>query len=116
MKCRYRFCSDELPWGVNRNKRYCDDDCSDAERLEREREKYSVKKALLSEIRRIETLLRGCYQEYGDAPFDIQILRGLKMNWTLFSETLVLDNISYRIVGSFGYSAFANDTIKIVKI
>lgn len=116
MNCLYRYCGAELPMGINGNRRYCDDDCNNAERLEREKDKYAAKKTLLSEFRRIETLLRGCYQEYGEAPFDIQILRGLKMNWTILSETLVINDISYRVVGSFGYVAFANNTIKIVKI
>jgi hypothetical protein len=116
MNCRYRYCGDELPWGINGNKRYCGDDCSNAERLEREKDKYATRKATLSEFKRVETLLRACHLEFGESPFDINLLRGMKMNWILFSETLVIDNISYRVVGSFGYTAFANETVKIVKI
>ena len=116
MKCFYRYCGSELPGGINGNRRYCDDYCNNAERLEREKDKYAAKKALLTELKRIEILLRGCYQEYGEAPFDIQILRGLKMNWTILSDSLVIDDISYRVVGAFGYAAFANNTIRIIKM
>ena len=116
MNCRYRYCGDELPWGTNGNKRYCSDDCSNAERLEREKDKYAARKATLSEFKRVETLLRACYLEFGESPFDINILRGMKMNWTILSDTLVMDVMSYRVVGTFGYFAFDNNTIKIVKI
>jgi hypothetical protein len=116
MNCRYRYCGDELPWGINGNKRYCDDDCSNAERLEREKDKYATRKATLSEFKRVETLLRACYQEFGESPFDINILRGMKMNWTILSDTQVIDDMSYRIVGTYGYVAFDNNIIKIVKI
>jgi hypothetical protein len=37
------------------------------------------------------------------------------MNWTILSDTLVIDDMSYRVVGTFGYVAFDNNTIKIVK-
>lgn len=116
MNCLYRYCGAELPMGINGNRRYCDDDCNNAERLEREKDKYAAKKTLLSEFRRIETLLRGCYQEYGEAPFDIQILRRLKMNWTVYSSTRIIEGASYQIVGSYGYAAFDDDTIKIINI
>ena len=116
MNCLYRYCGAELPMGLNRNRRYCDQECSDAERLERERDKYEKRKSILSEVNRIEALLRACYNSYGCTPFDINILRELKMNWTILSDTLVIDDMSYRVVGTFGYVAFDNNTIKIVKI
>jgi hypothetical protein len=48
-------------------------------------------------------------------PFDINVLREQKMNWILISYTTVVDALEYRIVGSFGYTAFDNGTIKIEK-
>lgn len=116
MKCRYRYCGTELPWGINGNRRYCDDDCNDAERLEREREKYGARKTMLTELKRVESLLRICYSHYRDTPFDINVLRQMKMNWSVISDIVTRDGIDYRVVGSFGYVAFDNNTIKIVNL
>lgn len=115
MKCRYRYCGAELPRGINGNRRYCDDDCNDAERLEREREKYGTRKTILTELSRIETLLRIFYNRYGDTPFDVSVIRELKMNWTIYSDTLKHKDIDFRFVGSYGYAVFQNDTIQIIK-
>jgi len=54
MKCNYRNCLKELLAGVNGNKRYCDEECSYLERLEREKEKNKVKRNILSEINRVK--------------------------------------------------------------
>jgi len=116
MKCRYRFCGAELRWGINGNRRYCDDDCNNAERLERERDKYGARKSVLSELKRIEPLLRACYSRYKDTPFDINILRELMMNWSVISDSISRDGIDYRVVGSYGYAAYDNNTIKIIKL
>jgi len=114
--CRYRYCVQGLSFELNGNRKYCSDECSYFERLERQKQKGLERKNILAEISRAEGLLRACYKKFNESPFDIQILRGMKMNWTIFSDTLVIDSISYRIVGSFGYTAYANYTIKIVKI
>jgi hypothetical protein len=115
MICSYRLCNEELPYGLNGNRRYCNDECNYLERLEREKEKNAKKKTALSEINRVGALLRSCHRRYMNKPFDINVLREQKMNWTLISYTSVVDGLEYRIVGSFGYAALDNGTIKIEK-
>lgn len=116
MKCNYRYCGEEIPGGLNGNRRYCDEHCSYAERLIREKEKNSSRKSLLSEIKRIEALLRVCYNRYGDRAFDVNEIRAMQMNWTVISDTISLEGIVYRKVGMYAYVAFDNNTIKIVKL
>ena len=116
MNCNYRFCQAEILEVMNGNRRYCNDECSYAERLEREKEKYAEKKSMLSEITRIEQLLENCFNHYGENPFNIDTLRKMKMNWEVFSKMVFLNGFYYRAVGSYGYMAMENNTIKIVKI
>jgi hypothetical protein len=115
MNCQYRYCGAELPLGVNGNRNYCDNTCSYEERLLREKERYGKKKSTLSEITRIEGLLRTCYAQFGDTPFDITILRAQKMNWTLHSSIITSNGEPFRIIGSYGYMALKNSTILIQK-
>lgn len=116
MKCRYRYCASELLIELNGNRRYCSDQCSYLERLEREKEKNRVKKSILSEINRIQALLRACHNKYGDSLFDVNILRELRMNWTIISGTSIIEGIEFRIVGSFAYTVFENGKIRIIKL
>ena len=116
MKCNYRYCEAELPVGSHGLLRYCDEYCSHAERLEREKEKYEQRKLALLELKRIEALLRICYNRYGTNAFDINILREMSMEWRFFSSTTTIDGIEFRTIGSYGYVAFDNNTIKIVKL
>lgn len=115
MNCNYRFCQTNLPNGLNGNRRYCNDQCNYFERLEREKEKNAAKRALIIDLRRIEALLRTCYNWYGESIFDVGVLRSMKMNWTLFSSINVIEGVEFKIVGSYGYRLFNNDTIKIIK-
>jgi hypothetical protein len=116
MICSYRLCNEELPYGLNGNRRYCNDECNYLERLEREKEKNVKKKLALLEINRVESLLRLCYNRYRDKLFDVNTLRELKMNWTIISNTINIDGFQYRVLGSYGYVVFNNGTIKIIKI
>jgi len=116
MKCNYRNCLKELLAGVNGNKRYCDEECSYLERLEREKEKNKVKRNILSEINRIQALLRACQKIYGDSLFDVNILRELRMNWAIISGTTQIEGHEYRVVGSFAYSVFQTGKIRIIKL
>lgn len=116
MNCRYRYCGAKLPGRINGNRCYCDEDCAYAERLEREREKYGARKTILTELSRIETLLRVCYNRYGDTPFDVSVIREMRMNWTIYSDTGKHNDIDFRYVGSYGYAVFQNDTIQIIQL
>lgn len=116
MLCNYRYCQVELPEYENGNRRYCDEHCYMAEKLERAKDNYASRKKSLSEIDRIETLLRVCQKKYGDGLFDINVLRAEKMNWVITTGSVTLDGIEYRVVGSFAYSAFADGNIRIVKL
>jgi hypothetical protein len=115
MNCKYRYCGAGLPADTNGNRHYCDDYCSYEERLEREKERYNKKKSTLSEMTRIEGLLRACHNQYGESPFDVNILRSLGMNWTLYSSILHAEFGEIRIVGSLGYIVLENFTILILK-
>ena len=115
MNCHYRYCVAELPLGVNGNRNYCDDTCSYEERLLREKERYNKKKSTLSEMTRIEGLLRTCHSQFGEVPFDINILRSQKMNWTLHSSIIDSNGDEFRIIGSYGYMALKDSTILIQK-
>ena len=115
MNCKYRYCGTELPTDTNGNRQYCDEYCSYQERLEREKQRYNKKKSTLSEMSRVEGLLRTCYAQFGDTPFDITILRTQKMNWTLHSSIITNNGDEFRIIGSYGYMALKNSTILIQK-
>jgi len=115
MNCKYRYCGAELPLDTNGNRQYCDEHCSYEERLEREKERYNKKKSTLSEMARIEGLLRACYNQYGESPFDVNILRSLGMNWTLHSRIQHNQFGEIRVVGNLGYIVLENFTILIFK-
>ena len=115
MSTQCRFCNKDIPFGLNGNRRYCDEDCYNYAKLERTKDKYANNKITLAEINRSENLLKAFYNIYGDKPFDINILRSEKMNWNIRTDSKVLDGINYQIVGLYGYSAFQNKTIQIVK-
>lgn len=115
MKCNYRRCLKELPLGINGNRRYCDDDCNNSERLERERDKYEARKTILTELKRVESLLRGCFNQYGSSLFDASVLRDLKMNWTIITNTIKVDGIEYRVVGPYAYGIYQDGNVKIFK-
>jgi|GEM_PF-870766 len=116
MICRYRFCTIVLHSQLNGNRRYCSEECSYLERLEREKEKNQLRKNALSEINRIQALLRACHNRYGDSLFDVNVLREQRMNWTIISGTTQIEGHEYRVVGSFAYSVFQNGEIRIIKL
>lgn len=116
MNCNYRNCLKELNARLNGNRRYCNEECNYLERLEREKEKNGVKKSILSEINRVQALLRACHNRYGDSLFDVNVLRELRMNWTIISGTSQKEGYESRKVGSFAYTVFENDKISIIKL
>ena len=59
MNCNYRNCLKALTVGINGNRRYCDDECNYLERLEREKEKNSIKKKAMKTLANFWRLLIG---------------------------------------------------------
>ncbi len=116
MNCNYRNCLKALTVGINGNRRYCDDQCNYLERLEREKEKNSIKKNALGEINRVQALLRACHNQYGNSLVDVNILREQRMNWSIISGTTQIDGFEYRIIGSFAYTVFEKSKIQIIKL
>ena len=101
---------------LNGNRRYCSDECSYLERLEREKENNSIKKNALGEINRVQALLRACHNQYGNRLVDVNILREQRMNWSIISGTTQIDGFEYRIIGSFAYTVFEKSKIQIIKL
>jgi len=116
MKCRYRRCLSDLHNQLNGNRRYCNDECSYLERLEREKENNSIKKNALGEINRVQALLRACHNQYGNSLVDVNILREQRMNWSIISGTTQIDGFEYRIIGTFAYTVFEKSKIQIIKL
>jgi len=116
MKCQYRFCEAELPDGLNGNSRYCDYSCYYNEKKERSRETYAKRNETLTEIRRVESLLRICHQEFRDKPFNAEVLTAKNMNWQVITSSVTIDGKSYRVVGKYAYILFDNNTLLIIKL
>jgi hypothetical protein len=116
MKCNYRNCGEAIPPDENGNRRYCNDDCYMAEKLERSKDNYAVNKKNLNQIKHVENILNAAYKKYGGDIFDVNILRVEKMNWTVITGTTTIDGETIRIVGRYGYILYSNKTIKIIKL
>ncbi len=116
MNCNYRNCLKELAIGINGNRRYCDDQCNYLERLEREKERSIIKKKAMCEINRVQALLRACHNKYGNSLIDINIVREQRMNWSIISETTLIEGFEYRTIGSFAYTVFEKSKIQIIKL
>ncbi len=114
-RCEYRYCRTVQSYFDNKTK-YCDDDCRDKEKLARQTDQYHEKKKMLNELNRIEGLLRTCYRRYGEEPFDINVLREMRMNWTVTAGELVQNNLTYTRIGSYAYAATQNNQIRIINI
>jgi len=112
-KCKYRFCQAEQMYFDNKIK-YCDGECQYSERLERQRDQYYEKRLLLNEIKRCEAILRSCYRRY-DKPFDINIIRDMRMNWSLTTGEIMRDDLKFTTVGSYAYAASNDNLIIIIK-
>ena len=114
-KCEYRHCQFVRPYFDNKTK-YCDDNCRYSEKLERQKDQNNEKKILLNEFKRIESLLRVCYRRYGDKPFDINVIREMRMSWSVTSGEIERDNVKYTKVGSYAYAVSKDNFIIIIKI
>ena len=116
MYCNYRNCGDFLPPNRNGNRRYCNDECYMAEKLERSKDNYAVNKKSLNEIKHVEKILSAGHKKYGSEIINCNILRVEKMNWSIITGTAIIDGEAYRIVGRYGYILYSNNTVKIIKL
>jgi len=116
MNCNYRYCGDTIPLNENGNRRYCNDECYMAEKLERSKDNYEANKKSLNKIKHIEKILRAAYNKYGNEIINANILRAEGIDWTFITGTTVIESIKYRVVGSYGYASYLNDTVKIIKL
>ena len=116
MNCNYRYCGKAIPPDENGNRRYCNDDCYMAEKLERSKDNYAVNKKNLNQIKHVENILSAAFKKHGSGVFDVTILRAEKMNWTVITGTTTIDGEIIRIVGRYGYVLYSNNTIKIIKL
>ena len=116
MHCNYRNCGEFLPPNRNGNRRYCNDECYMNEKLERSKDKYAVNKKNLNEIKHVEKILCAGYKKYGSEIIDCNVLRVEKMNWSIITEIKIIDEEKCRIVGSYGYFLYTDNTLKIIKL
>jgi hypothetical protein len=111
MNCNYRNCGEIIPSDENGNRRYCNDECYMAEKLERSKDNYAVNKKSLNEIKQVEKILSAAYKKYRGDIFDVNILRVEKMNWSIITGITKIDGETIRIVGSYGYIVYSNNII-----
>lgn len=114
--CNSRFCQLDFYSPDDLKIKYHSEKCREDEKKARQNEEYHSKKSSLNEINRIAGLLRTCYKRYGEKPFDVNILRNMRMNWTVYTNIIKhQDGIHTIQVGSYKYRLFENDTIIIYK-
>jgi len=116
MNCNYRYCGDIIPPNENGNRRYCNDECYMAEKLERSKENYAVNKKNLNEIKHVEKILSAGHKKYGSEFINSNVLRVEKMNWSILSEIKIIDGEKCRVVGNYGYFLYSDNTLKIIKL
>lgn len=116
MNCNYRYCGDVISLNQNGNRRYCNDECYMAEKLERSKDNYAINKKCLNEIKHVENILRATQKKYGNKIIDANILRVEKMNWSIITGNTIINGDNCRVVGGYGYISYLNNTIKIIKL
>lgn len=114
MKCNYRNCY-YLP-SEEGNRRYCDDDCYKAEKSFREKGNYANKKKTFNQIEFAEKILSAAYKKYGSQIINSSIIRAENMDWSIYTGTSLINEVDVNIVGSYGYTLFIDNTIKIYKL
>ena len=105
-----------IPPYENGNRRYCNETCSYFARLERNNMKYASSKKLLLEFKRVDSILRSFYTEYGSTEYIAAcLLNDKEMNWTLFSNQIQIENLPVKVISEYAYCLFTNETIRIWK-
>jgi hypothetical protein len=112
-RCKYRYCKAEQFYFDNKTK-HCDDTCQYHEKLERQKDQRNEEKSMLNEIKRNEVILRACYRSYGDKPFDINIVRDMRMNWVVTTGEIMRYDLKFTKVGSYAYAVILDNLILII--
>lgn len=115
MKCQRQMCYKHIPFYKKRTARYCSDECSYKERLERSRTRYKNIIKPIKEMERNEKILEMLYQiQELDKTISVYDLDKLEFNHGLSTGEIKIDN-KY-IAKTIGTYAFYFQDYKNLKI